>query len=236
MSMAIEDLSVHYGGVVAADHVAIEIEPGKVVGLIGPNGSGKTTVVNATTGYARKAAGTVTRDGLDLTRKSPTEIARSGVRRTFQGARWFPRLTLTEHIEVTAGAGRRAAEGAELAAWASETLGFSGLGGSAPGDLPYGTQRNLGLLLAVAGAPEYLLLDEPASGLHHHELEKVARVIEGLAEAGTGVLLIDHHMGFIRQIADELVVMNAGQVLARGNPEEVLAADSVREVYLGRHS
>jgi ABC-type branched-subunit amino acid transport system ATPase component len=230
MALRAERITVHYGGVTAADDVSFTVERGEIVGLIGPNGSGKTTVLNATTGFARRTAGTIELDGEDLSRQRADAIAKRGLRRTFQAAPHFSWLTVGEHLRLAEqAASAETVDPREVSA----TLDLDRYVAEFPEALPYGVQRNLGLFMALAAAPTYLLLDEPTSGLHQTEVEEVRVVLEAQKAAGVGILMVDHNVPFVRSVVDRLIVLNAGAIVAAGKPQEVFETELVRSVYLG---
>jgi ABC-type branched-subunit amino acid transport system ATPase component len=235
--MALEAVSirVRYGGVVAVADVSFVLEPGEIMGVIGPNGSGKTTLLNAVTGFARRAHGKVILDGDDVSNLRPEQLSRRGLRRTFQASRSFRWLTVADHIDIVGASlsGGRSTSLSSRTAELVDVLGLSGYLHSMPLDLPYGVQRNLGLLLAVIGAPRYLLLDEPTSGLHAQEADEASGIIRLLSEQGLGVMIIDHNMRFLRGLAKSIVALEMGQVVASGEANMVLDSDEVRRVYLG---
>ncbi|MEN9644961.1 MAG: hypothetical protein RL238_1630 [Actinomycetota bacterium] len=230
------DVEVHFGGFVALDGAGLTVRPGEVVGLIGPNGAGKTTLFNVITGLVDETAGAVRLGDDDISTDTPVGVARAGLARTFQNLRLFPGLSVRENVALTALVAARhrshrvrpdidllLAE-AGLTEWADR----------AAGTLDYGNQRRLELIRAAALAPEYLLLDEPTSGMSDTEsLAMVDSVRKVAGLIGAGVLVIDHDLGFITRISDHIVVLNEGRVLAEGTPAEVRANPLVAEAYLG---
>ena len=230
------DVEVHFGGFVALDGARLTVRPGEVVGLIGPNGAGKTTLFNVITGLVDETAGSVRLGDEDISEATPVGVARAGLARTFQNLRLFPTLSVRENVALTALVAARhrkervrpdvdllLAE-AGLTDWADRQAGT----------LDYGNQRRLELIRAAALAPEYLLLDEPTSGMSDTEsLAMVDSVRSVAALIGAGVLVIDHDLGFITRISDHIVVLAEGRVLAEGTPEQVRADPAVAEAYLG---
>jgi ABC-type branched-subunit amino acid transport system ATPase component len=207
-----------------------------VVGLIGPNGAGKTTLFNVITGLVDETAGSVRLGDEDISAATPVGVARSGLARTFQNLRLFPTLSVRENVALTALVAARhrkdrvrpdvdlLLDEAGLTEWADRPAGT----------LDYGNQRRLELIRAAALAPEYLLLDEPTSGMSDTEsLAMVDSVRSVAALIGAGVLVIDHDLGFITRISDHIVVLAEGRVLAEGTPDQVRADPAVAEAYLG---
>ncbi len=230
------DVEVHFGGFVALDGARLSVRPGEVVGLIGPNGAGKTTLFNVITGLVDETAGSVRLGDQDISEATPVGVARAGLARTFQNLRLFPTLSVRENVALTALVAARhrkervrpdvdllLAE-AGLVEWADRQAGT----------LDYGNQRRLELVRAAALAPEYLLLDEPTSGMSDTESLAMVDSVRSVASLiGAGVLVIDHDLGFITRISDHIVVLAEGRVLAEGTPEQVRADPAVAEAYLG---
>ncbi|MFZ4718219.1 MAG: branched-chain amino acid ABC transporter ATP-binding protein/permease [Ilumatobacteraceae bacterium] len=230
------EIEVHFGGFVALDGAALRVRPGEVVGLIGPNGAGKTTLFNVITGLVDETAGTVWLGDDDVSSKDPVGIARAGLARTFQNLRLFPALSVRENVALTAlvAARHRADRVRPDVDLLLAEAGLTEWAERAAGTLDYGNQRRLELIRAAALAPEYLLLDEPTSGMSDTEslaMVDSVRTIAGLI--GAGVLVIDHDLGFITRISDHIVVLSEGRVLAEGTPAEVRANPAVAEAYLG---
>jgi branched-chain amino acid transport system ATP-binding protein len=229
------DISVNFGGVAALSCVSIEVSQGAIRGLIGPNGAGKTTLVNVLTGFQRPDEGSVWIADCDVTRSTPDEIARRGVARTFQAARLFMNLSVLENVEVSvcaAGVSRRAAEqrSMEILQWANLTPRTH----ISAGALPFGEERRVGIARALALAPKFLLLDEPAAGLSEQECEDLADLIRRIpSDFGCGILLIEHNMPVVMQTCPELQVLDGGRTIAFGPTAEVKQDRQVIEAYLG---
>jgi ABC-type branched-subunit amino acid transport system ATPase component len=219
------DVSVHFGGVQALDGLDLDVEEGRLVGLIGPNGAGKTTFVDAITGFARHR-GRVELDGRDLAGLSPHERARLGLARTWQSTELFDDLSVSENLSVASGGAPEADEGLELfeLGWAGELM---------PSDLSQGQRKLVGLARAIAMRPRLLCLDEPAAGLDTSESGELGRRLRGLADDGMSMLLIDHDMGLVLSICEQIYVLEFGKLIATGPPAEVRRDRRVVEAYLG---
>ena len=234
-ALAAERVGVRFGGIVALADVSLALAPGEIVGLIGPNGAGKTTLVNVLSGFQRPATGMVRIDGRPARRLRAEDMPAAGVARTFQTVRLFPRLSVAENVEV--GAVARGLSRAAARRAARDLLAVLDL--TARADLPaaalsFGEEHRLGLARALALAPRYLLLDEPAAGLNAAEVAGLGALIAGVRDRyGCGVLVIDHNMGFIMALCQRLHVLATGRTLAAGPPDAIRADDAVRRAYLG---
>ena len=231
--LTLENVGVRYGGVDALRAVSLTVEPNHVLGLIGPNGAGKTTLVNATTGLAPLASGTIALDGKRIDGLPPHRIARAGIARTYQNIRLFGALDVRANL--AAGAfprpGRPTTE--ELTALL-QRAGIAHVDFHAKaGSLPYGDQRRLEIGRALAAEPAVVMLDEPAAGMNPSETTRLVDTIRAIAAAGIAVLLIEHDMTLVRAACDSVVVLNFGEVIARGTPSEVARDPVVVEAYLG---
>jgi branched-chain amino acid transport system ATP-binding protein len=231
-------VSRHFEGVRALDGVTIELRRHEVLGLIGPNGAGKTTLVNLLTGFDFPSAGTVELEGSDITGWPPHRRSRAGLARTFQQGHVFRGLSVRENVEVSAlGVGARPKEARRRSAELLETFGLAGRAEHAAAVLPHGEERLLGVARALASAPRFLFLDEPAAGLHETEVAEFAGVVRRLRdERETGVLLIDHNIGLIMEVCDRIHVLDQGRTLAEGSPAEVRRNVDVTAAYLGRRA
>ncbi len=230
------NITVRFGGFVALDSARIRVRPGEVVGLIGPNGAGKTTLFNVITGLVEEQGGRVQLGEIDLSAASPVDVARAGLARTFQNLRLFGNLSVRENVELSAlVAGRHRRQRPPVNV--DELLDDAGLTDYADRQaktLDYGNQRRLELARATALSPEFLLLDEPTSGMSTREsLEMVDRARAVAARIGAGVLVIDHDLAFITRISHHIVVLNEGAVLAEGSPDQVRGDPLVAAAYLG---
>jgi branched-chain amino acid transport system ATP-binding protein len=242
-ALAVEGLTHDFGGLRALDGVSFEAAAGERLAILGPNGAGKTTLFNLVTGLLRPTAGRIRLLGRDVTREKTYRRARLGLARTFQISTLFPRLTVLDSVRLAvqgAHAGRftlhrpatadeRLVERAEalLAAW-----GLAGRRDTPTQRLSYGEQRQVELVLALAGAPRVLLLDEPTAGLAPAETAVVAGMI-GRFPRDLTVLLIEHDMDVALALADRVVVLSQGRLLAQGTCAEIRADARVAEIYLG---
>ncbi len=243
-------LSKHFGGLAALDGVGLAIAPGEVRGLIGPNGSGKTTLVNVLSGVLAPTAGSIRFAGNEIGGAPPHQVARRGIRRTFQTLRVFPEMSVLGNVAVGTHAHTRAEvldallrtrrsrrEEAETQARAREALAFVGL--EVDPELPaaalaYGQQRLLEIARAFVAAPRLLLLDEPAAGMNPAECDHLLGLIRRLRQRGVTLLVIEHRMDLIMEACDRVTALNYGRNLAEGTPAEIQAHPAVIEAYLGQ--
>jgi branched-chain amino acid transport system permease protein len=233
-TLVAEDIVVDFGGFRALDEAGVRVRPGEVVGLIGPNGAGKTTMFNVVTGLVHETSGAVRLGDQDLSADAPYQIARAGLARTFQNLRVFKNLSVRENVELTSLVAWRHRGGGPSVDELLDSAGLTHVADRPAGTLDYGNQRRLELVRAAALAPEFLLLDEPTSGMSDAEsLAMVDRVRATAASLGCGVLVIDHDLGFITRISDHMVVLAEGRVLAEGTPAQVRADPAVAAAYLG---
>jgi branched-chain amino acid transport system permease protein len=241
-TLRVTDVRRTFGGIAALDGVSLEVGRGEILGLIGPNGSGKTTMLNVVSGLYRATSGTVELDGEDVTRRRPAEIASRGISRTFQTPKTFEGMSIDEHLEL---ARRRAlpADDDYVAACrdaATELLRYGGLdpardrmGRQESRYLAHGQLRFLEAAMAVARCPKLLLLDEPAAGLSASEIDGLEAVVKRLAAAGMAVIIVEHHLEMISRLVDRAVVLDLGKLLWEGRPEDLHDSAAVRAAYMG---
>ncbi|GGI06842.1 ABC transporter ATP-binding protein [Isoptericola cucumis] len=225
-------LTVEFGGLTALDDVGLTVGDGEVVALIGPNGAGKTTVFNVVCGLVRPRSGSVRIDG----RPAPatSRLADRGVSRTLQGLGLFGGMTAAENVLVPlTGRPRRSADGERAVVAVLQRLDLLDLADTAVDALPYPERKRVALARALVTDPRLLLLDEPAGGLGADDIAALADVVRGIAAAGTSVLLVEHHVDFVMAVADRVVVLDFGRVVACGTPDEVRSDAAVEAAYLG---
>ena len=234
--LAVEEISVRFGGLQALQDVNLEVHAGAVNGLIGPNGAGKTTLFNVITGLQPPTQGRVRLRGEDITRVSPHHRARLGVARTFQRLELFGTLTARENVQMAAETRRRRPTGSSSLTEADIILAHVGLSHVAdePTDLlPTGLARLVELGRALATGPSVLLVDEPSSGLNQDETVELGRVLIDLARRGMAVLLVEHDMSLVMNVCDHVSVLDYGAIIADGDPASVQANPAVQAAYLG---
>jgi ABC-type branched-subunit amino acid transport system ATPase component len=240
---------VRYGGIPALRGISLEVRPGEVVALIGPNGAGKTTLFNIVSGSYRPSQGTVLFDDADISRKAPHRICRMGVGRTFQHSLVFDDMSVVENVAVgrysRTKAGllsggltlrrhrREEAETIKAAHEALRRVGLDHLAGEPAENLPMGERHLLEIARALASGPQLLLLDEPAAGLNDDETMRLAETVRKIRDEGVTVLLVEHHMNFVMEISDEVVVLDYGRKIAEGPPLMIQNNEEVIKAYLG---
>ena len=243
MSLRVQDLLRHYGGVKALDGVSFEIPAGQCVALIGPNGAGKSTCFACLAGQQAPDAGRVSWHGRDVTHLAPAQRQALGMARTFQVAQTFEALTVVQNLQLVRARqqlswwDRLAARGQPQALQALAQVGLAQQAGATVADLPYGAKKRLELAMALAGLPEQgerlLLLDEPAAGLAPAERADMMALVRQVAGSGVTVLYTEHNMDAVFGVADRVLVLMQGRLVADGTPEAVARDPQVRARYLG---
>lgn len=242
----LSNLGKSFGGLQALNSLSLSIDPGEILGLIGPNGSGKTTTINVVTGIYKATTGSVTLADQDMTGKKPHQVMRAGLARTFQNLRLFPERTVIDniragqHIRCTSMVSFLSAvptkeerallcEAEDLA----ERFQLSDRLNVLAGDLSYGEKKRLEIARALASKPKVLLLDEPAAGMNPAELNWLTDTLNEIKETGVAILLVEHHMKLIMSVCDVITVLTFGSKIAEGTPAEISRNPDVIAAYLG---
>ena len=246
--LKIDHLTMQFGGVVAVDNFSMHIDKDEIVALIGPNGAGKTTAFNAVTGVYTPTSGTVNLLGTNITGKRPDEITKLGIARTFQNIRLFSSMTVFENVltahhlrrtsniftatlRLNAAEERRMREDTEALL---KRVDLYDLKDEIATSLPYGKQRLLEIVRALATKPNLLLLDEPAAGMNPQETDELGAFIRRIrSEFGLTIFIIEHHMNLVMEISDRIYVIEFGRQIAEGIPEEIQNNEAVIQAYLG---
>jgi len=234
-ALEVKSVTMRFGGLVALDRISFSVPAGQVTGLIGPNGAGKTTLINIICGQTKPTEGEVVIEGKNVTGERPDRMAVAGLGRTFQNIRLFDRMTALENVAVAALAkGHDGATARSLAMARLEQLGLAARAGHMAGSFAYGDRRRLEIARALALEPRFLLLDEPAAGMNPSETDDLIRTLERLrAEHNIGLLVVEHDMRLIMRLSDRMVVLNKGQKIAEGTPQEIRNDPAVIEAYIG---
>ena len=249
-ALSIRGVSKRFAGLLAVNDVSFDVEEGSTVALIGPNGAGKTTLFNLITNLFRPDQGEVSFHGRSLAGMRPESIASLGLIRTFQSARIFPTLSTLENALVGANIRVKASPLAQILSWptslneekrlrrqASALIDAVGLGSfrdTAATDLPMGAQKLLEIVRGLMAQPKAILLDEPAAGLNDTETAELGTLLKAVRELGITVVIVEHNMSLVMDIADKVVVLDSGAVIADGSPQKVREDARVIEAYIGR--
>ena len=248
--LSCKDVSINFGGVKAVQNVTLDIEKGSITSIIGPNGAGKTTFFNIISGVYKPTSGKVMFDGADVTNMKQHEVSRLGMARTFQNIRLFGQLDNVRNVQsaLDARAGynifdavlglpkkrRVDKENFETAMDCLDLVGLKEFAFDRPGSLPYGMQRKLELARALSSSPKLLLLDEPAAGLNPVEVEDFIGLLRRIkAQRDLTILLIEHRLKVVTTLSNKVFVLNFGELLTEGSPEEVQSNPKVIEAYMG---
>jgi branched-chain amino acid transport system ATP-binding protein len=244
--LEVRGLTVNYGGVLANADIDLNVHEGQLIGLIGANGAGKTTFIDAITGFAPLTRGSIRFGGDDITSEPPEARARKGLIRTFQSLELFEDLPVEDNLLVACETQGWATLPADLlrasldetvdqrVEWALGIVGAQHLRERLPEDLSHGQRKLVGVARALAGRPRLLLVDEPAAGLDAHESVELSQRLRGLLDEGIAILLIDHDMSLVLGVSDEIYVLDFGRVVAHGSPAEVRSNPTVIAAYLGQ--
>lgn len=250
MQLKVERVSLNFGGIKALSEVSLEVAQGELVSVIGPNGAGKTSLLNCISGFYHPSAGRITFEGHDLTHASPHQVTKFGIARAFQNIELFTGMSVLENLLMARHTfghynlldniliyGRAMRVGVENRRFCEEIIDFMELEPyrkALVGDLPYGVRKRVEVARALALSPKLLLLDEPMAGMTLEEKEDMVRFILDIrAERGTTIILIEHDLSVVMDISDRVYVLDFGQVIASGLPEEVSQNPRVQEAYVG---
>ena len=247
--LELRGLSKHFGGLAAVEKVDLGVERGQIMGLIGPNGEGKATLFNLVSGVLKPTSGVVVFGGEEITALKPSEIAKKGLVRTFQGMVLFKDFTVVENVllglHLHAGIGfwadvvntgatkRRRGELLDRAMEIVRFMGLEGYQGELAKNLPHGHQRALGVGIALASDPKFMMLDEPTSGMNMEEKETIMGLVGRIKDRGVTLLVVEHDMKVVMGLCDRIAVLNFGLKIAEGTPEEIRSNKDVIEAYLG---
>lgn len=247
--LVLENVNKNFGGVIASKNVTIQAPTGRITGLIGPNGAGKTTLINLITGMLSLSSGKVLFDGIDISTEPADKVARAGIGRTFQNIRLQKEASVLANVMVgfhrhetcsllaailgLPSSRREDAQLRERAMVLLEKFGMVAHADSPAGGLPYGHQRKVEMMRALATDPQLILLDEPVAGMNDVEALHLGEIFQSLADEGKAILLIEHNMRFVQELCDYVYVLDGGRLIAEGKPRDVVADPAVIIAYLG---
>ena len=247
--LLINDLSKTFGGITALKNLKLEVHSGEVVGLIGPNGSGKTTTINLVTGIYASDTGSIILDGKPITNQAADKITKAGMARTFQNLRIFERLTVKENVKVAQNIFNSSIFGNLIVSQKNKEQELTNeneellkkfkliqVKNTKAGSLSYGEKKRLEMARALAMRPKILLLDEPAAGMSPPELDWLTVTINDLRSSGLAILLVEHHMRLVMGVCDKISVLNFGNKIAEGTPSSISKDPEVITAYLGREN